>query len=77
MAQARMPKDSRRIPTKSRVKAKLKLFTASPLPSDVCQRLILKADRALYKAKELGRNQVVSANELMATGSTTKKSYGT
>lgn len=36
------------------------------LPSDICQRLISVADEALYTAKDLGRDQVVSANELIA-----------
>lgn len=33
------------------------------LHSDICQRLICIADKALYVAKASGRNQVVSANE--------------
>ncbi|MBH0096772.1 GGDEF domain-containing protein [Psychrobacter sp. NZS113] len=38
------------------------------LPQDICQRLICRADKALYKAKSLGRNQVVSANEMSESG---------
>lgn len=45
------------------------------LPQDICQRLISTADKALYKSKDLGRNQVVSANELLAKGIITEPCY--
>lgn len=46
------------------------------LSSDICSRSISTADKALYKAKDLGRNQVVSANELLAEGSIDEPCYG-
>lgn len=38
------------------------------VPRDICQYLISTADKALYKAKDQGRNQTVSANDLLAEG---------
>ncbi len=47
------------------------------LPIDICQRLICIADKALYQAKDLGRNQVVSANDVLATENSTVISFYT
>ncbi len=49
--------------------AKTATVSAEQLPNDICQYLISIADKALYKAKDRGRNQVVSANDLLAAGS--------
>lgn len=55
-----------------------KQVPANSFPHDICQRLICEADKALYEAKGLGRNQVVSANEMCATKTNTATSlYGT
>ena len=44
--------------------------------SDICNCIISTADKALYKAKERGRNCVLSANELLAEGSISEPRYG-
>ncbi|MGO3120407.1 MAG: diguanylate cyclase [Moraxellaceae bacterium] len=42
-----------------------KQVLTAQLPSDICQRLICIADKALYEAKNRGRDQVVSANRIL------------
>lgn len=45
-----------------------KNIDTTQLPQDICQRLICMADKALYNAKGLGRDKVVSANEMLKSG---------
>ncbi|MBH0065543.1 GGDEF domain-containing protein [Psychrobacter sp. SZ93C1] len=45
-----------------------KNIDTTQLPQDICQRLICMADKALYNAKGLGRDKVVSANEMLKAG---------
>ncbi|WP_201502776.1 GGDEF domain-containing protein [Psychrobacter cibarius] len=66
-----------RIPSYSSKRVNRKI-PAVQLPHDICQRLICMADKALYEAKGRGRDQVVSANEmLVAKNNNIEALYGT
>ena len=75
--QPTMQKPSKRHLFKTRSDESVEIADSLQLPSDICQRLISTADEALYVAKDRGRNQVVSANELISTANMMPPRYDT
>ena len=69
--------DRRKSPIDRRAAVALSQQHQELFASEVCNCIISTADKALYKAKERGRNQVASANELIAKGTILEPHCGT